>query len=155
MSLTSSHSYGSSKRFIELLHCYLATHPHTPQYFLTHPGIVDSGIIAPYEWPFREIIQGLKRFSFYTARMIGSPWHSISPENGACSMIYCALRAGKGDEMMKWGCGSDWWGRERLIGSTLSGEADLFEEECTAAFEFVERLYQERIFKLGASEKGV
>jgi len=70
-------------------------------------------------------------------------------------MIYCALRAGREDEMMKWGCGSDWCGRERLIGTMLSGEADLFEEECTAAFEFVERLYQEQIFKLGAYAKGV
>lgn len=57
--------------------------------------------------------------------------------------------------MMKWGSGSDWCGRERLIGTMLNGEADLFEEECTAAFEFVERLYREQIFKLGVSAKGV
>jgi hypothetical protein len=64
-------------------------------------------------------------------------------------MIYCALLAKREEEMFKWGSGSDWWGRERLLGTTLDGEADVFEEECRDAFELVERLYREWAFKLG------
>ncbi len=64
-------------------------------------------------------------------------------------MIYCALKSGNGDEMIKWGSGSDRWGRERLLGTTLDVEAEVFEEECRAAFEVVENLYREWAFKFG------
>jgi hypothetical protein len=148
-SVKGRHAYGSSKRFIELLHCYLTTHDHRPMYFLTHPGITDSGVVAPYQFPIREAIQKLKTISFYVARWCGIPWHAISSYNGSCSMIYCALKAGRKEEMMKWGSGSDFWGRERLVGTTLSGEAWVFEEECRSCFELIERLYQEQTFKLG------
>src|SRR5208282_3518872 len=103
----------------------------------------DSSVVAPYHPPLREIIQNLKRVAFYLARCCGSPWHAISAWNGCCSMVYCALNAGKEEEMMKWGSGSDFWGNERLIGTTLTGEADVFEEECRDAFEFVEFMYRE------------
>jgi len=150
--IRSHHAYGSSKRFIELLHCYLATHPRTPMYFITHPGITDSGVVSPYQFPIREAIQHLKKVAFYVARWCGSPWHSISGYNGACSVIYCAVKAGREDEMMKWGSGSDRWGRERLLGTTLQGEAELWKEESRAAFELVERMYQEQIFKLNVQQ---
>ena len=149
----SRHSYASSKRFIELLHCYLATHPHKPIYFLTHPGITDSSVVAPYQFPIREIIQKLKTISFYLARYCGSPWHAISGWNGACSMIYCALKAGREGEMIKWGSGSDWCGRERLIGTILDEEAEVFEQEAREAFDFIEALYKEWAFKLGVKEE--
>ena len=64
-------------------------------------------------------------------------------------MLYCALVCGKGDEMIKWGSGSDWWGRERLIGTTLDEEASLFEEESRAAFGIVENLYKEWTSRFG------
>lgn len=67
-------------------------------------------------------------------------------------MVYCALSAEREDEMMKWGSGSDRWGNERLIGTTLEGEADIFNDECTDAYNFVEQLYKEQCFKLGVSE---
>jgi hypothetical protein len=54
---------------------------------------------------------------------------------------------------MKWGSGSDLWGRERLIATTLEGDASVFEKECCEAFELVEHLYKEWAFKLGVSEK--
>ena len=94
----------------------------------------------------------LKTLSFYIARACGSPWHATSPENGSCSTIYCALNAGKEGEMFKWGSGSDWIGRERLIGTAIDREADLFGEECAAAYDFIERLYKEHAFKLGVLE---
>lgn len=147
-----SHPYGSSKRFIELLHCYLATHPHRPIYFLTHPGITDSGVVAPYQFPIRETIQYLKTMSFYVAKWLGSPWHAISGYNGACSMVYCATKAGRSGEMIKWGSGSDRLGRERLIGTQLDKEAEVFDEECRSAYEVVEQLYSEWAFKLGVHE---
>jgi len=55
--------------------------------------------------------------------------------------------------MMKWGCGSDRFGRERLIGTQLSGEAEMFEEDSKGAFEVVERMYKEWTFKLGVKEE--
>jgi hypothetical protein len=67
-------------------------------------------------------------------------------------MVYCAVKGGREDEMIKWGSGADRWGRERLLGTTLDGEADVFQEESRAAFELVERLYQEQIYKLGVQE---
>jgi hypothetical protein len=147
--IKTSNSYGSSKRFIELLHCYLTTQDHKPMYFLTHPGITDSGVVSPYQFPIREAIQKLKTVSFYIARWCGSPWHAISSYNGSCSMIYCALKATREDELMKWGSGSDFWGRERLLGTSLYGEACLFEEECRSVYEIVEQLYKEQTFKMG------
>ena len=40
-------------------------------YFLTHPGITDSGVVTPYQFPIREAIQHLKRMAFYAARLWG------------------------------------------------------------------------------------
>ena len=67
-------------------------------------------------------------------------------------MVYCCLEAGREGEMMKWGSGSDFWGRERLIGTTLVGEAEVFEEECGDAFELVEHMYREWAFRLGVTD---
>jgi 3-keto steroid reductase len=123
-----------------------------PIYFLTHPGITDSSVVSPYNFPIREIIQEMKRVSFYMARVLGSPWHAISGRNGALSMVYCALKGTKQDEMIKWGSGSDRLGRERLIGTTLDGEAELFDEESKGVFDIVENLCKEWAFKLGVME---
>ena len=154
--IRTKHSYGSSKRFIELLHGYLASHPHKPIYFLTHPGSTDSSIVAPYFFPLREFLQYMKIVCFYLARWMGSPWHAITGWNGALSMVYCATKVGRSGELVKWGSGSDRWGHERLIGTSLQGEAEIFEEEGKAAFEIVEQLYKEWAFKLGVQgENGV
>lgn len=67
-------------------------------------------------------------------------------------MIYCALKGGREDEMIKWGSGSDRWGRERLLGTTLYAEAEVFEKESKAAFETAENLYKEWTFKLGVMD---
>ena len=91
----------------------------------------------------------MKTVGFYIVRWMGSPWHAISARNGACSMLYCALIAGKEGELIKWGCGSDRWGNERLIGTTLEGQLSVFEEESVAAFELVEKLYEEWTSRLG------
>jgi hypothetical protein len=66
-------------------------------------------------------------------------------------MVYCALKGTKEDEMIKWGSGSDRWGRERLIGTTLTGEAELWDKESKAAFDIVESLYKEWAFKSGVT----
>jgi hypothetical protein len=68
-------------------------------------------------------------------------------------MIYCALEAGREGEMIKWGCGSDRWGRERLLGTILDTDVEIFEEESKAAFEIVENLYKEWAFKLGVLDE--
>jgi 3-keto steroid reductase len=150
--LHTHHPYASSKRFIELLHCYITSRPHKPLFFLTHPGITDSTVVTPYTFPLRETLQYLKVMAFYTARWCGSPWHGINGYTGALSQVWCALQAGREDEMTKWGCGSDRWGRERLIGTQLWGEADIFAEEARGAFEVAEGMYREWVFKLGVTE---
>ena len=43
---------------------------------------------------------------------------------------------------------------ERLLGTTLKGEAELYQEEARAAFELVERMYQEQIFKMDVKVSG-
>lgn len=68
-------------------------------------------------------------------------------------MIYCALKAGREGEMIKWGSGSDWCGRERLIGTILDEEAEVFEKEAREAFDVIEALYKEWSFKMGVKEE--
>ena len=67
-------------------------------------------------------------------------------------MIYCALIGNKEGELFKWGSGSDWWGRERLIATSLEGETRVYAEESQAAFEIVERLYREWTRKFAVAE---
>jgi hypothetical protein len=60
-------------------------------------------------------------------------------------MVWCALRGDRAGEGMKWGCGSDWWGRERLIGVEFSDQGD----RGKMCYELVERMYKEWRFRLG------
>ena len=70
-------------------------------------------------------------------------------------MVYCCLDAGREGELMKWGSGSDFWGNERLIGTTLRGEAEVFDKECSDAFQLVESMYRQWAFRLGVPTNGM
>lgn len=66
--------------------------------------------------------------AFYIARLIGSPWHTVSAYKGACAPVWLALtaqeeledletEAGKG----KWGSACDAMGNERVARTEVEG----------------------------------
>ena len=68
------------------------------------------------------------QISFYFARWLGSPWHSITAYKGAVAPVWLALASreeiedketegGKG----KWGSACDFWGRERVARTGVEG----------------------------------
>lgn len=57
-----------------------------PQIHVAHPGVCATSIV-PLPW----ILQLMMRLSFYIARLIGSPWHTISPYLGATAPVWLAL----------------------------------------------------------------
>jgi 3-keto steroid reductase len=60
--------------------------PTKPQIHAAHPGICVTSIV-PLPW----ILQLLTILSFYIARLIGSPWHTVSPYVGAAAPVWLAL----------------------------------------------------------------
>ena len=100
-----------------------ATNPRKPALYLTQPGICATSFV-PLPW----IVQCVMTLAFYIARLLGSPWHTVSAYTGACAPVWLALiqkeeiedmetEAGKG----KWGTSCDWLGRERVMRTGVSG----------------------------------
>ncbi|KAB8200041.1 hypothetical protein BDV34DRAFT_23245 [Aspergillus parasiticus] len=59
-----------------------------PNMYLSHPGICGTGII-PLSWPlFYSML-----VAFFFARLLGSPWHTVSTYLGACAPVWLALSA--------------------------------------------------------------
>ncbi|KAI9770460.1 MAG: 3-keto-steroid reductase [Geoglossum simile] len=94
-----------------------------PKLYITHPGICSTEIL-PVHW----ILNLLKLLTFYIARWLGSPWHSIDPYKGACAPVWIALtpqpqldavEASEGAG--KWGSSTDWWGNERVRRTEVGG----------------------------------
>lgn len=71
--------------------------------------------------------------SFYIARWLGSPWHTVSAYIGACAPVWLALALqdeldaiddddGSGRQRKaKWGSSTDWAGRERVRRTQVEG----------------------------------
>ncbi|KAI9932993.1 hypothetical protein ASPWEDRAFT_99258 [Aspergillus wentii DTO 134E9] len=62
--------------------------PPQPNMYLTHPGICGTGIL-----PLSSILFYAMMSSFLLARLLGSPWHTISTYMGACAPVWLALSA--------------------------------------------------------------
>ncbi|KAK6441555.1 3-keto-steroid reductase [Oleoguttula sp. CCFEE 5521] len=118
--ITSTEAYESSKRLTDLLVLTSnlpSTAPYTSKYlssgngsgapkmYTTHPGILKTNI-APVPW----FLDFMNLLTLYLVRLLGSPWHPVTPYPGASSAVFCALapstqlddveeREGKG----KWG----------------------------------------------------
>lgn len=139
--LKSKVPYESSKRLTDVLAIsstlpstakqvdqYLATSDQAegakkPKIYVTHPGICGTSII-----PLHVILEYLMFAFFYVARFLGSPWHCVTVEKGAVSMVWLALaKQSTLDDMEekegagKWGSGTDFWGQERVERTEVAG----------------------------------
>ncbi|KAF8254147.1 NAD(P)-binding protein, partial [Wilcoxina mikolae CBS 423.85] len=137
----SKFSYESSKRITDVLaltSSLAATKPWAESFFrvegeeeegrgnvktyVCHPGVCATAMIdlLPILWYCMTL-------SFYIARWLGSPWHTISTHTGANSPVHLALAreeelAEGTAERVKWGSGSDRAGNEVLIPTEVEGE---------------------------------
>lgn len=60
--------------------------PSNPTIQVSHPGICATSIV-PLPW----LLHILMLLAFYTARLIGSPWHTVSAYTGAIAPVWLAL----------------------------------------------------------------
>ncbi|EMR08517.1 hypothetical protein PNEG_02999 [Pneumocystis murina B123] len=98
--------YESSKRLMDIYHFATYEKLHYNQY-LCHPGICRTNIMSEHLNFFSTFLMII---IFYIARLLGSPWHTCTPANGAYSIIYCATEK-KVPRDIKWGSGTNRWGR--------------------------------------------
>ncbi|KAF1845360.1 NAD(P)-binding protein [Cucurbitaria berberidis CBS 394.84] len=86
-----------------------------PRIYVTHPGICGTSIVA-----LPLILEYLMFTAFYVARWLGSQWHPVTVDKGACAMVWLALAQQDTLDNMeekegvgKWGSATDFWGQER------------------------------------------
>ncbi|PGG96447.1 3-keto steroid reductase [Blastomyces parvus] len=99
-----------------------------PQIYIAHPGVCGTGIM-PLLLPFFYAMIA----SFWLARMLGSPWHTISTYSGACAPVWLALSpqsvldaaegvyARLGGGKPKWGSSIDRLGRASPVSTEVEG----------------------------------
>ena len=94
-----------------------------PRIYTTHPGVCGTSII-----PLPLILEWAMFFAFYVARWLGSQWHTVTTEKGACAMVWLALAAQstldsmeEKDGVGKWGSATDFWGQERVERTEVDG----------------------------------
>ncbi|KAL4891865.1 hypothetical protein BDV59DRAFT_59790 [Aspergillus ambiguus] len=104
------------------------THTPTPNMYLSHPGICGTGIL-PLSWPLFYAMLS----AFWLARLLGSPWHTLSTYLGACAPVWLALgtqaalddaEAGyrsRGGGRAKWGSSCDRVGRNSAASTEVDG----------------------------------
>ena len=91
--------------------------------YVTHPGVIVTSI-SGLHW----ILSFFMTLTVHFARLLGSPWHPVSPYKGAVSAAFAALapsdqlsdleaREGKG----KWGSASNVWNEERVARTEVAG----------------------------------
>lgn len=101
---------------------------NTPTIHVSHPGICATSIVPlllPLAWAMVA--------AFYGARLLGSPWHTLSTYLGACSPVFLALsrqseleaaempyrQAGGGKP--KWGSSASRWGKDMIACTETDG----------------------------------
>jgi 3-keto steroid reductase len=60
--------------------------PSKPTIYLAHPGVCATSIL-PLHW----LLTILAQLSLYTARLLGSPWHTVTAYAGALAPVWLAL----------------------------------------------------------------
>ncbi|KAL4945377.1 hypothetical protein BDV06DRAFT_219347 [Aspergillus oleicola] len=99
-----------------------------PTTYLSHPGICSSSIV-----PLPQILIYCMLAATWLARMLGSPWHTLSTYLGACAPVWLALApqseldvaesryAHLGGGKAKWGSSSDRTGRTVPASTEVDG----------------------------------
>ncbi|KAA8648693.1 hypothetical protein EYZ11_010268 [Aspergillus tanneri] len=100
----------------------------TPNMYLTHPGICGTSIL-PLPLPLFYLMLS----AFWLARLLGSPWHTLSTYMGACAPVWLALATQSGlDEAespyrrhgggrAKWGSSCGLFGPDRPASTEVDG----------------------------------
>lgn len=141
--LKSKGAYESSKRLTDVLaltsslpstkpysDSYLSVSPSlpnktqratSPKMYLAHPGVVCSTI-----FPLNAFLFFWYKLTMYLARLLGSPWHTVTAYNGACAMVWLALAteeelAAKGGQHAKWGSSCDRCGNMAIKKTEVEG----------------------------------
>lgn len=107
-------------------------HPQTQSQqsnmYLSHPGICGSGIL-PLSLPLYYLMMA----AFWGARLLGSPWHTLSTYLGACAPVWLALSTqnvlntaeepyrGHGGGRVKWGSSCGFFGCDRPVCTEVEG----------------------------------
>ncbi|KAL1858364.1 3-keto-steroid reductase [Paecilomyces lecythidis] len=101
---------------------------HKPNIYVTHPGICGTSIVPLILPAFYSML-----FCFWFARMLGSPWHTISTYFGACASVWAALSEQSvlddaeapyrqnGGGHAKWGSSVNRRGVDRPVSSEVEG----------------------------------
>ncbi|KAJ9295768.1 hypothetical protein DTO271G3_5791 [Paecilomyces variotii] len=101
---------------------------HKPNIYVTHPGICGTSIVPLILPAFYSML-----FCFWFARMLGSPWHTISTYFGACAPVWAALSnqsvlddaeapyRQRGGGRAKWGSSVNRRGIDRPVSSEVEG----------------------------------
>lgn len=116
-----------------------------PRMYLSHPGVCGTGIL-PLALPLFWCMIA----SFYIARLLGSPWHTLSTYAGACAPTWLAISRQEeldaaeevyrahGGGKVKWGSSCDRLGRDTAVSTEVDGwghggvvgEAVVMEDRC-------------------------
>ncbi|GAA82919.1 3-ketosteroid reductase [Aspergillus luchuensis IFO 4308] len=116
-----------------------------PRMYLSHPGVCGTGIL-PLALPLFWCMIA----SFYIARLLGSPWHTLSTYAGACAPTWLAISRQEeldaaeevyrahGGGKVKWGSSCDRLGRDKAVSTEVDGwghggvvgEAVVMEDRC-------------------------
>ncbi|PYH34654.1 3-keto-steroid reductase [Aspergillus neoniger CBS 115656] len=99
-----------------------------PRMYLSHPGVCGTGIL-PLALPLFWCMIA----SFYIARLLGSPWHTLSTYAGACAPTWLAISRQEeldaaeevyrahGGGKVKWGSSCDRLGRDTAVSTEVDG----------------------------------
>ncbi|KAK3316267.1 hypothetical protein B0H66DRAFT_288302 [Apodospora peruviana] len=92
-----------------------------PKQYLIHPGVVQTTL-----FPLNAFLFFWYRVVLYISRWLGSPWHNITPYNGACAPVWLALEQQEaldaaGAELIKWGSSTDRAGNCRVKKTEVEG----------------------------------
>ncbi|KAL3457597.1 hypothetical protein BJX64DRAFT_268612 [Aspergillus heterothallicus] len=99
-----------------------------PNTYLSHPGICSTGIV-----PLHPILFYCMLAAFWLARLLGSPWHTLSTYLGACAPTWLALAPqseldaaeapyiAHGGGRVKWGSSATLFGVDRPASSEIDG----------------------------------
>jgi 3-keto steroid reductase len=129
MALTSTNQPATGKSVTSFLDCSTSDRrltnnpaPSKPTMHVAHPGVCATSIIS-LPW----ILNMLMIVTFYMARLVGSPWHTVSAYTGAHAPVWLALagpeeiaereRAGAA----KWGSVVTRWGKESVQRTDVPG----------------------------------
>ena len=94
-----------------------------PKIYLAQPGICATSFV-----PLHPILYHLMTLAFYLARLLGSPWHTVSSYKGACAPVWLSLAPQEeldaleeADGAGKWGSCVNAAGNERVTRTEVEG----------------------------------